>query len=56
MLLRMKKELGPSEPINSPEIDTLIILDRDVDFVTPMMTQLTYEGLIDEFFRINCGL
>ena len=39
----------------SEAIDTLIIIDRNVDLVTPLLTQLTYEGLIDEFFGIqNC--
>ncbi|CAN1238274.1 Vacuolar protein-sorting-associated protein 33 homolog [Linum grandiflorum] len=28
---------------------------QDVDMVTPMCSQLTYEGLIDEFFHINNG-
>ncbi|EEF42781.1 vacuolar protein-sorting-associated protein 33 homolog [Ricinus communis] len=48
------------EPINSsdmgvPEINTLILLDREVDMVTPMCSQLTYEGLLDEFLHINNG-
>lgn len=47
MILRMRKETAAEEnslsPI-TPEIDTLILLDRDVDMVTPMMTMLTYEG------------
>ncbi len=44
-----------SETLASPseEIDSLIILDRSVDMVTPMLTQLTYEGLIDEFIGIE---
>jgi hypothetical protein len=33
----------------------LIILDRGVDIITPLLTQLTYEGLIDELIGIkNC--
>lgn len=33
----------------------MIVLDRSVDWVTPMCTQLTYEGLIDEIMGIkNC--
>ncbi|XP_050238640.1 vacuolar protein-sorting-associated protein 33 homolog [Mercurialis annua] len=48
------------EPLNSsdmgvPEINTLILLDREVDMVTPMCSQLTYEGLLDEFLQINNG-
>lgn len=38
-----------------PEIDTLILLDRSVDFVTPLLTPLTYEGIIDEFIGIHHG-
>lgn len=48
------------EPVNSsdmviPEINTLILLDREVDMITPMCSQLTYEGLVDEFLRVNNG-
>ena len=35
------------------EIDTLILLDRDCDLVTPMITPLTYEGLVDELLGIK---
>lgn len=56
ILNRMQAE----EPVNTPdmavpEINTLILLDREVDMVTPMCTQLTYEGLLDEFLGINNG-
>lgn len=56
ILNRMQAE----EPVNSndmgvPEINTLILLDRELDMVTPMCSQLTYEGLVDEFFHINNG-
>ncbi|KAF8021585.1 hypothetical protein BT93_G1898 [Corymbia citriodora subsp. variegata] len=56
ILNRMQAE----EPVNSsdivvPEINTLIILDREVDMVTPMCSQLTYEGLLDEFLHVNNG-
>ncbi|KAG8501920.1 hypothetical protein CXB51_004577 [Gossypium anomalum] len=37
------------------EINTLILIDREVDMVSPMCSQLTYEGLLDEFLRINNG-
>lgn len=48
------------EPVNTsdmvvPEINTLILIDREVDMVTPMCTQLTYEGLLDELLHINNG-
>lgn len=34
-------------------IENLIIVDREVDFVTPLSTQLTYEGLIEENYGIS---
>lgn len=37
----------------STEIDTLIVIDRVTDMLTPMLTQLTYEGLVDEFYEIS---
>ncbi|KAF9676648.1 hypothetical protein SADUNF_Sadunf08G0024800 [Salix dunnii] len=56
ILNRMQAE----DPVNSsdmvmPEINTLILIDREVDMITPMCSQLTYEGLLDEFLRINNG-
>jgi hypothetical protein len=41
----------------SDKVDGLVIVDRSVDWVTPMCTQLTYEGMLDEFIGIrNCKL
>ncbi|KAI9444915.1 Sec1-like protein [Lactarius indigo] len=37
----------------SDAFDSLIVIDRRVDMVTPLLTQLTYEGLIDEVIRIR---
>lgn len=37
----------------STQIDAAVILDRSVDWVTPMLTQLTYEGLLDETMGIK---
>lgn len=34
-------------------IDQMIILDRSIDVLSALATQLTYEGLIDEFYGIN---
>ncbi|KAI5575318.1 hypothetical protein BDE02_10G202800 [Populus trichocarpa] len=56
ILNRMQAE----EPVNTsdmvmPGINTLILIDREVDMVTPMCSQLTYEGLLDEFLHINNG-
>ncbi|KAL9650605.1 hypothetical protein ABK040_006406 [Willaertia magna] len=48
MMMRMKKQVGSQVFSVVPEINTLILLDRNIDLITPMLTQLTYEGLIDE--------
>ena len=34
----------------------LILIDRAIDPATPMCTQLTYEGLVDEMLAINNGV
>nr|KMM70133.1 vacuolar protein sorting-associated protein 33A [Coccidioides posadasii RMSCC 3488] len=63
-LLRMRKELDAEESSGlvdglgrglmvSSTMENLIIIDREVDFATVLMTQLTYEGLVDEFFGIS---
>ncbi len=38
------------------QIDTLILVDRTVDPLTPLCTQLTYEGLVDETLHIKNGV
>ncbi|ODQ55485.1 Sec1-like protein [Saitoella complicata NRRL Y-17804] len=61
LLLRMRKEVAVDDPLNpgamssSTVLDSLIIIDRGVDMATPLMTQLTYEGLIDESYGIKNG-
>ncbi len=40
---------------NESGIKTVVLIDRTMDMVTPMCTQLTYEGLIDEILHINDG-
>lgn len=34
-------------------IDQLVIIDRQTDMLTPLLTQLTYQGLVDEFYTIS---
>jgi hypothetical protein len=36
-------------------LDEIVLLDREVDPYTPMCTQLTYEGLVDESLHIRNG-
>ncbi|KAL7463134.1 hypothetical protein ACHAXS_003520, partial [Conticribra weissflogii] len=38
-----------------PAIQALLVIDRKIDLVTPMLTPLTYEGLIDDVLGIHVG-
>jgi hypothetical protein len=59
----MRSELSAGDSANSggsfldltpsQSIESLIIIDREIDFPTALLTQLTYEGLLDEFFNIT---
>jgi len=53
MMMRMRREIAGQELHVVPLIDNLLILDRMVDPLTPLLSQLTYEGLIDEIYGIN---
>lgn len=56
ILRQMRRESGKNVPSQSNSgIDELIILDRTVDLITPMCTQLTYEGLLDEILGLRYG-
>ncbi|KAK9475410.1 Sec1-like protein [Dipodascopsis tothii] len=57
-LLRMPSQAESSEGPDWTKgihtaFDQLVLVERAADFVTPLMTQLTYEGLIDEVFTIR---
>ena len=53
MIIRKRRELADTESQITPVIDSLLLIDRTVDLLTPLLTQLTYEGLIDETFSIE---
>jgi len=68
MLRRMRREAGRGLAVDDGEHGAggggggggggeleLILIDRSVDMVTPMCTQLTYEGLLDEVFGMCYG-
>ncbi|NXX85401.1 VP33B protein, partial [Urocolius indicus] len=38
-----------------PEIGNVFLMDRDIDYVTALCSQVVYEGLVDDTFRIKCG-
>lgn len=37
------------------DIAAMLVIDRKVDMVTPMVTPLTFEGLLDDVIGIDCG-
>jgi len=43
------------EDENDDNGTVMMLLDRRLDMVTPMVTPLTYEGLLDELVEIDCG-
>jgi hypothetical protein len=58
MMTHFKREqevAGNPIGVLDPEIDTLVLIDRNVDLATPMCTPLTYEGLLDEIVGITHG-
>lgn len=55
MITRMRREIGDGQFKSEPCIDSMLLLDRTCDLLTPLPTQLTYEGLIDEFFELQNG-
>ncbi|KAL5381489.1 hypothetical protein DPSP01_007202 [Paraphaeosphaeria sporulosa] len=66
LLIRMRTEVTAGESsssstatflglVPSSTVDSLIVIDRAVDFPTVLLTQLTYEGLIDEVFNITAN-
>ncbi|KAK7968997.1 vacuolar sorting [Apiospora saccharicola] len=62
LLARMRQEILAGDDTSessrtgltpSNTMESVIIIDREVDMVTPLLKQLTYEGLIDEVFKIQ---
>ena len=55
-LLQMQQVHGQTKkPGAISDIHTLVIIDRDVDYITPLMTPLTYEAALDEVYGLKCG-
>jgi hypothetical protein len=50
-IVETEEETSPFESDN--EILACMMIDRSVDYITPLCSQYTYEGMIDEFIGIN---
>ncbi|XP_075711377.1 vacuolar protein sorting-associated protein 33B [Rhinoderma darwinii] len=59
MAYQMWKELLEDEEIvlkeRKPDLGLVFMIDRDVDYITPLCSQVVYEGLVDDIFQIKCG-
>ncbi|KAG5900565.1 hypothetical protein JTB14_022872 [Gonioctena quinquepunctata] len=56
LVTRLQREKNSNDDTKTNQqtcIDQIILIDRSVDLLTPLATQLTYEGLIDEIFGLN---
>lgn len=47
---------GNDDEVIPSQIDRMIIIDRESDYMTPLLTQRTYSGLIDEIFNIEANI
>lgn len=58
MFIRMKRIKGLTEfqhPQKGLGVSEVILFDRSCDWITPLCSQLTYEGMLDDVFGIQSG-
>ena len=53
---KKKKEAFGTKYPTLPTFDSMVLIDRSVDLISPLPTQYTYEGLLDEMIGIECGV
>jgi hypothetical protein len=53
ILKRENEENIKEDPLKNEEILSCIIIDRNIDYITPFITQFNYEGIIDDYFGID---
>lgn len=53
IMAKLKCEVPGLESGVLSQIDQLILIDRSVDLLSPMVFQASYEGLLDEIYGIN---
>ncbi|KAM6058407.1 vacuolar protein sorting-associated protein 33B isoform 2-T2 [Chlamydotis macqueenii] len=51
----LEEESEGNEQSRKPEIGNVFLVDRDTDYMTALCSQMVYEGLVDDTFRIKCG-
>lgn len=59
-ILNMLNNLGPfpkrANDNNESDFSAMLIIDRDKDFASPLLTPATYSGLLLEIFKSNAGM
>jgi hypothetical protein len=58
MIMRLEENLAGKQQVDeipSESVAAMMIMDRKVDMLTPLLTPLTYEGLLDDVLGIDCG-
>ncbi|KAJ3359837.1 hypothetical protein GGF32_008970 [Allomyces javanicus] len=55
MFTKMRAAHSHPSPVNLTATNRLILVDRTLDMITPLMTQFTYTGLVDTFKDIVAG-
>ena len=53
--LKELQQVGTVHKEGGSQITELILFDRSCDYVTPLCSQLTYEGILDDTFGIKSG-
>ena len=56
MVCDLYQGLGTQPSTSTKLIDTIIILDRSCDYVSPLVTPVLYEAVIDSMYKIEMGM
>ena len=55
IMQEQKAQIGMSSFAQNSVYDAMIIIDRSIDLLTPLLNQLSYNGLIDQYLNCDCG-
>lgn len=56
ILNEMKAQISNNAFTATPQFHSLIIIDRTADLFTPLLTQLSYGGMLDDNLNPECGI
>ena len=54
-ILRLKENQVKIDE-NYGDIESVIIIDRSIDYLTPLLKQTVYEGIADEIYGVKAGI